>query len=354
MIRSTMRMIPASSSTNGTRSSRPARSTKQLPDPLTITSVTDGIGEQRLERPEPGDLVGELPHQPLVPLRGAAAGRPRAAGRRGAAAARAPARRRAAPPPPSRSRRRCTVRRSAPSASWPAIRVTLTPLRPSGPTTGRRLAARSPPGRPSTSGSRWASTPASTARATASRAGTRAITGRPRTSAISFAPIARPGSSTTTMPGRPTERRVPDRAPQREVAAPYDDDRRVRHLQQRPGRRCVCRAGVDERRHRAVPQRDRERGAGFGGRARGERAELVAPWDQRDSGRGLDREPVQRVGGCARPGIEPVRHAGVRLGAQPEDRGLVTAEIHQSDARTSGEHERARRREHGRAGATLG
>ena len=35
-----------------------------------MTSVTVGIGEQRLERPEPGDLVGELLEQRVEPRRG--------------------------------------------------------------------------------------------------------------------------------------------------------------------------------------------------------------------------------------------------------------------------------------------
>ena len=70
-------------------------------------------------------------------------------------------------------------------------------------------------------------------------------------------------------------------------------------------------------------------------------------------GRSLDREPVQRVGGCARPGLEPVGDAGARLGAEPEDRGLIAAEIDQAGAAAAGEHDRAGGGEHGRAGATL-
>ena len=39
-----------------------------------MTSVTDGIGEQRLERTEPGDLVGELLQQGVEPRTPASSG----------------------------------------------------------------------------------------------------------------------------------------------------------------------------------------------------------------------------------------------------------------------------------------
>ena len=101
-MRSTIRMIPASSSASGTGSSRPPRSTKQLAGPVDHDLGDRRVGEQRLERAEAGDLVGELAHQPLV-----AVGREQRVGlvqqvAEPAAQLGAAARRRGARPPPSR------------------------------------------------------------------------------------------------------------------------------------------------------------------------------------------------------------------------------------------------------------
>ena len=188
MIRSTMRMVPASSSTNGTRSSLPAALDEAAPGPVDHHFGDRGIGEQRLERPEAGDLVGELSNQPLVPIR-----REQRVGLV-QQIAQAPAqlgRRhsdqlldcfRADEPPVHGPPERAVGLVAGDPSDAHAAASSLVPQRADGSQRRRRRASRA------ASGSRWASTPASTARATASRAGTRAITGRPRTSAISFAP----------------------------------------------------------------------------------------------------------------------------------------------------------------------
>ena len=59
-MRSTSRRIPASSRASGTGSSRPPRSTKQPARAVDHDLGDRRVGEQRLERAEPGDLVGEL------------------------------------------------------------------------------------------------------------------------------------------------------------------------------------------------------------------------------------------------------------------------------------------------------
>ena len=145
-------------------------------------------------------------------------------------------------------------------------------------------------------------------------------------------------------PGRPAERRMTHRPAQGEVAAAHHHERHVGHLEQRPGRRRLGGAGIDERGHRTVAERHRERGTRLGFRTGRQRRGWVAGRDQRDAGRRLDREPIQRVARRPGPGLEPVGDAGAGFGAEAEDRRLVTAEIDEPGTRAAGENERSRRR----------
>ena len=180
------------------------------------------------------------------------------------------------------------------------------------------------------------------------------MTGRPSTCATSAGPSARPGSCRTTRPNaRPVERRR-GRAPERQVALPDDQQRRVAHLEHGAGDRRVGDADVDDR-ERPVAERDRERGAGLGGRRRLEHARQAAARQQREPGHDLDAEPVERVGGRGGTGGEPVGDAGLGLGAEAEHRGLVAAEVDEPDrADATGGVDRAGGGGDGRTGATLG
>ena len=75
---------------------------------------------------------------------------------------------------------------------------------------------------------------------------------------------------------------------------------------------------------------------------------------QRDPGRRLHRESVERVGWRLGSGGEPVGEPGVGVGGEREDRGLVARRGRRARAVGSArEDERARGGEHGRARTAL-
>ena len=51
-----------------------------------------------------------------------------------------------------------------------------------------------------------------------------------------------------------------------------------------------------------------------------------------DPGGDLDEQPVERVGGRLGAGVEPVDETELGIGAEAEDRGLVTGEVGEADA----------------------
>ena len=143
------------------------------------------------------------------------------------------------------------------------------------------------------------STPASTARETVSRTGTRASTGMPSTSAISRRDSERPGSSTSTAPDE--RARAPARALHGAARGSSRGRPRPRRRRPRPPP-----ASPDRRRPAAVG--DHGNGTGRAARLRARRPppppDVDAACDRhapngskRDAGRHLDEQPVERLGG---------------------------------------------------------
>ena len=128
--------------------------------------------------------------------------------------------------------------------------------------------------------------------------GIRASTGRSSTSPISFAP-ERPARLVEQHDARGVlERRGVDGPAEREVAAAQHDDRDVGHLDHRPRRGLARGAAVDEHRRRAE-RRARPR-ARRRSRLPGSAVAIRGPTptrQERDAGRDLDEQAVERLGG---------------------------------------------------------
>lgn len=154
--------------------------------------------------------------------------------------------------------------------------------------------------------------------------------------------------------GRTCRERVPDGPPERDVTLTHNDDRRVRHLEHRSCDGTVGNTDVDDREW-TVPQCNRKRGATLGGRRRFQQALGSTTRQQGETGDDLDAQTIERVRRRGGSGSEPIRHTGFRIGAQAEDRGLVTTKIHQPD-RAEGVRgmECARSRDDRSTGATFG
>ena len=354
MIRSTMRMIPTVVERERHRSSRPARSTKHPTGAVDHDLGDRRVGEERFERAEPGDLVGELTR------RGVRAGPSTSSG--SASCRRSPSRRRSSDAGDTHQllhrlgADEALVHRAPERAGRhraTGAGAELTPPLHAGPRAARpRAARRRPAGRARRAGG---------ARARRRRRRGRSHPGRhpgDHGAAQHVGDLLRADRPARLLdddePGGPGEGGMAHRPAQREVAAADDEDRHVGHLEQRARRGRVGRSGVDERRHRPVAERDGERGAGLRGGARSQRRRFGATGDQRDAGCGLDGEPVQRVGRSSGPGFEPVADAGAGSAPSPKIAGWSPPRSTRRAPGTAGEDERAGGGEHGRAGATLG
>ena len=221
------------------------------------------VGQQRLERTEPGDLVGEL-FQQRVDARG-------------------------------REQRLLVVEQVDESAAQrvavvPAIvdaLVDQTPVHPllQPPVFGRfgrrqrddgHAASPRRPGatpimrtsswatRASGSGMRLVSTPASTARAMTAFTGTRDEHRELEHVADLLRRERPPGFVEQDHACAPVQHRGAHRSPEREVATPHDHQRDVGHLDHRLQRGLASGAAVDEHRRRARTERNRERGTALG------------------------------------------------------------------------------------------
>ena len=177
--------------------------------------------------------------------------------------------------------------------------------------------------------------------AMAARTGTSASTGRSSTPATSRRPRARPGSATCTTPDAWASGAGAHGAPEREVAAPDDDERRVGDLEHRSRRRGRRQAEVDDGRDETVAQRDRRARRRPRPPGRGPAAGPAAARDERHAGGGLDGQALERVGRRLRPGAEPIDEPGRRLGRQAEQGGLVAVEIREPGAAAPAQHEHA-------------
>ncbi len=320
-----------------------------------------GIGEQRLERPEPGDLVGEL----LEQASNRDAARSGCSSRsRSPRACRTASASTAGSSTPSVTRRwwtRCLSRPSSVDAGADGRATTLTRPHRGDPARTPSRRTTSVAARASGSGSRVGSTPASTARAIPSFTGIRASTGRSSTSPISLAPKRPARLVEQHDTGGVLERGRVHGSPQREVAAAQHDDRDVGHLDHCARGRLARGAAVDEDRRRPEPERHRERGAALGCRQQGGHARPATAGQQGDAGGDLDQQAIERLGGRLGAGVEPVGQPDVGIGAETEHGREITGEIGDAHtggvadvARLTGEHERARGGEHGGTGSAGG
>ena len=269
------------------------------------------VGEQRLERAEPADVVDAARRARRRPV----------AARERRLVAQHVARAGAQLGGVDGARDR-TARRAAGGAASRAAPRAFMPL--------ARRRRRADPRRPSAccsgpaelSGRRVASTPASTARAVDVRASIVASTGSPSTSSTSRAPSDRPCSSIEHHADASLERGVVHGLAQREIAAPHDDDVRVGDLGE-----ARASAGVSSRpaSHTvgaaSAVERDRERGAGFGRDAVA--ATRRRPGSSDSSRRDVDGEIVRarrwapadpRAANRARPGRDRRRGRAPRAG----------------------------------------
>ena len=223
---------------------------------------------------------------------------------------------------PSATRRRCTRRLSVPS-SRAAVRHSR-PRRPSAtacnvvlprrPNTPTRPTSRPRPVR----ALRGAGLPTPPRRRPGRRCrctGTRAITGMPRTS-----PTSRLSHDLVRRPARLPrwrQRRGSHRTPQRQVAPPEHDERRVGDLDHRPG------GGSVAYRSRRARARNRHGGDREGGtRSGAEHGRNLGPRHAAGArpGRDLGHHAVERLGRCLRHRPRASRQAELGFAAQAEDR----------------------------------
>ena len=145
----------------------------------------------------------------------------------------------------------------------------------------------------------------------------------------------------------PRERGCAKRVPDCEIAAAHDDDGDVGDLHDCSGGRVGRVAAVDDRGRRAVAQYNRQSRARLCDGDGCERALGTSTRQERDPGRGLDREPVERLARRFGAGVQPVDEPDRRLGTQPEDGGMVAVEVGEPGrAGFPGDDERAGGREH--------
>ena len=289
MTRSATRTIVGASIAHATGSMRPARSTYTRSGPFTMISVMVGIGEQRLDRPEPTDVVEQLLEHFVGRDHRRAAALPRGTSwRAGPATPRGGAR-------PDRTawragadaaiRGRCAVmpRALTRQASEPRERVAQRARQ----RVGHARVEDAGVDRPRDRGARF------------DRCQHR--------QAEHVFDVARAQRSPVLVDqdraAGEFDRLVVNGSAQREVTAAHDDDVRVGDLGQREQRGMIEAARIAHRRARVGAERDRQRGPRLG-RHRVERA--IARGKQSEAVVDDARELLERVDRCARPGVQPV------------------------------------------------
>jgi HAD superfamily hydrolase (TIGR01490 family) len=141
-----------------------------------------------------------------------------------------------------------------------------------------------------------------------------------------------------------------DGPPETQVATAHHDDPRAGDLGKGTSRRIVEATEVAHAGAGIGIERHRERGAGLG---QGGAAVRIAGREQREPGRDLEREMLERVDRCARPRAHPVGETGNGIVREPENSRLVAREVDDPRVRFAREHQRGRGRDDRRTGAAL-